>query len=582
MKGMNSLIVQGVLMAETEFKPWLKSYPSDVPAEVETSIFNSLLDMYEFSCEKYADHVAYISMGRSITYAQLDHQVRCFAAYLQNVFKVKKGERIALMLPNIIQYPVALFGSLMAGLVVVNVNPLYTPSELVHQLSDSGAKIIVVISNYANTLQKALQEVTLDHIIVTNIGDECGKFRGSFVNFAVKYLKRLVPRFNLPDAVSYKSVIAEGENLPYTRPVVTSDKLAFLQYTGGTTGTAKGAMLTHSNILANVEQALGMYGTVIHEGEEFVVTAIPLYHVFAMTINCMVFFRIGASSLLIADPRNVNAFVNELSQYEPTVLTGVNTLFNALINNKQFCNMHLHKLRLVIGGGTQVQKGVAQRWFTNTGLHILEGYGLTECSPLVAVCPHNITEYNGTIGIPVPSTSVIIKDKEGKVITDVGVPGELLVKGPQVMKGYFGRDVATKNTFDGEYLKTGDIACWANENGFLKLVDRKKDLILVSGFNVYPSEIEDVISLHPNVADVAAIGVPSKHSGESVKVFIVRKNKALTEEMVKTLCQKHLTKYKVPKYIEFIDKLPKTNVGKVKRKELKKLELEKLGIKESE
>ncbi len=321
-----------------------------------------------------------------------------------------------------------------------------------------------------------------------------------------------------------------------------------------------------------------MYHSRLTEGEELIVTAIPLYHVFALTINCLFCIRIGAASLLIPDARNIRAFVKELRNYDPTVITGVNTLFNALINNEDFCNMHLSKLKLTIGGGTSVQKGVEIKWFTHTGLHILEGYGLTECSPLVAVCPFNVDEYTGTIGVPVPSTDVIILDKDNRIITDVDVPGELLVKGPQVMRGYYGREIATQKVFFGEYLKTGDMACWANRNGYIRLVDRKKDLILVSGFNVYPSEIEDVIMLHPNVLEVAAIGVPSKHSGESVKVFIVRKNKALTEEMVKTMCRKHLTAYKVPKYIEFRESLPKTNVGKIMRKELREAELRKMGI----
>ncbi|MGN1392773.1 MAG: AMP-binding protein [Succinivibrionaceae bacterium] len=565
----------------TEFKPWLKSYPNGVSPTVDTNLFNSLLDMYEFSCEKFAEKDAYISMGTRITYKEVDFKARCFAAFLQNQLKMKPGDKIALMMPNVIQYPIVLFGALLAGCTIVNVNPMYTPTELSHQLNDSKAKAIVVISNFAITLQKAMQEAKcLEHVVVTSIGDECGSVKGAVVNFIVKYLKRIVPRYHIEGAISYKSALLIGESFPYTRPLIHRDNIAFLQYTGGTTGAAKGAILTHGNLLANTEQALGMYGQVLHEGKEFMVTAIPLYHVFALSINCLLGFRIGATSLLIADPRNVKAFVKELSLYSPTIITGVNTLFNALINNNEFCNMIFPDLRLVIGGGTSVQKGVELRWFANTGLHILEGYGLTECSPLVAVCPNNITEYTGTIGIPVPSTDVILKDDQGNIITDINVPGELLVKGPQVMKGYYGCDVATQKAFDGEYLRTGDIACWANNEGFIKLVDRKKDMILVSGFNVYPSEIEDAITLHPNVLEVAAIGVPSKHSGECVKVFIVRKNKSLTEDMVKTLCKKHLTAYKVPKYIEFIDKMPKTNVGKVMRKELRKRELEKLGLKE--
>lgn len=563
-----------------DYKPWLNSYPKGVPKTVDVSLFNSLVDMYEFSCEKFTQRDAYISMGTRITYGGLDVRARNFASFLQYELKLKPGDRVAIMLPNIIQYPVVLFGSLLAGCVIVNINPMYTPRELAHQLNDSKAKTIVVISNFAHTLQKALPDVELDNIIITSIGDEYGSFKGSLVNFAVKYLKRLVPSYKLPNAITYKTALTIGESYPFTRPIIKRDDLAFLQYTGGTTGVAKGAMLTHGNLLANVEQCVGNYGSVLKEGAEFIVTAIPLYHIFAMTVNCLLALRIGAVSLLIADPRNIKNFVKELSQYEPTIFTGVNTLFNALVNNKDFCNMLMPNLHLVIGGGTSVQKGVAQRWFTHTGVSILEGYGLTECSPIVAVNPCDITEYTGTIGIPMPSTDVIIKDENGNIIKELNKPGELLVKGPQVMKGYYGREVATQKVFDGNYLKTGDIAAWANEHGYIKLVDRKKDMILVSGFNVYPSEIEDVITLHPNVLEVAAIGVPSKHSGECVKVFIVKKHKSLTEEMIRNLCRKHLTPYKVPKFIEFIDKMPKTNVGKIMRKELKKLEMDKLGIKE--
>lgn len=570
----------GGFMDNQNNMPWLKSYPEGVPSTVDTGLFNSLVDMFEFSCEKFGTKPALHGLGTTLTYAELDHKARCFAAYLQCELNVKPGDHIALMLPNIIQYPVALFGALLAGAVIVNVNPMYTPRELVHQLNDSGARIIVVISNFASTLQKSLPETpAIEHVIITSLGDECGMLRGYLINMFAKYLKRIVPRYSIPNAITYKQAMLAGEGYPYTRPFIARDDLAFLQYTGGTTGTAKGAMLTHGNLLANVEQAWGMYHSRLTEGEELIVTAIPLYHVFALTINCLFCIRIGAASLLIPDARNIKAFVKELGNYEPTVITGVNTLFNALINNEVFCNMHLSKLKLTIGGGTSVQKGVEIKWFTHTGLHILEGYGLTECSPLVAVCPYNVEEYTGTIGIPVPSTDVIILDKDNRIITDVDVPGELLVKGPQVMRGYYGREIATQKVFFGEYLKTGDMACWANKNGYIRLVDRKKDLILVSGFNVYPSEIEDVIMLHPNVLEVAAIGVPSKHSGESVKVFIVRKNKALTEEMVKTMCRKHLTAYKVPKHIEFRDSLPKTNVGKIMRKELREAELRKMGIK---
>ncbi len=566
-------------MENHSYRPWLKSYPADVAPEVDTGLFASLVDMYEFSCEKYADCPALRCMGADLTYAQLDAKARCFAAFLQCELRVRPGDHVALMLPNIIQYPVALFGAMLAGAVIVNVNPMYTPRELVHQLNDSKARVIVVISNFAHTLQLAMQETTaVEHVVVTSVGDECGGVRGYLINMAVKHLKRMVPRYLLPNAITYRQAMKLGENYPYTRPMIRRGDLAFLQYTGGTTGTAKGAMLSHANLLANIEQIYGMYRARVEEGRENLVTAIPLYHVFALCVNCLFAVRIGACSLLIPDARNIPALVRELAAWEPTIITGVNTLFNALVNNEKFCNMHLPKLKLTVGGGTSVQKGVELKWFTHTGLHILEGYGLTECSPLVAVCPYDTREYTGTIGIPVPSTEVVIRDEEGRDITEPGRPGELLVRGPQVMSGYYGREVATQKVFDGDFLRTGDVACWANDGGYIRLVDRKKDMILVSGFNVYPSEIEDVLTMHPNVLEAAAIGVPSRHSGESVKVFVVRKNKSLTEEAVKNLCRKHLTAYKVPKHIEFRDSLPKTNVGKVMRRKLREEEYRRLGI----
>lgn len=560
------------------YKPWLQSYPQEVPFEVDTCIFNSLLDLYEFSCEKYSDKVAYISMDTRITYAELDVKVRCFAAFLQNELKLKRGDRIALMLPNIIQYPIALFGALMAGCVIVNCNPMYTARELKHQLSDSGAKVVVVVSNFASVLQAAIADLeTVEHVVVTSFGDEIGTLKGTVINLALKYLKRLVPHFRFENCTSWHKALAIGHSYPYSRVLVNREDLAFLQYTGGTTGVAKGAMLTHHNLLANIAQALGMYGQCLQEGNEFVVTAIPLYHVFAMTINCLLFLHIGGTSLLIADPRRIKAMLKEVGKYEPSCITGVNTLFGAMVNHEYFTRLNLSKLRLCVGGGTAVKQGVATRWFSATGIHILEGYGLTECSPLVAVNPYNIDEYNGTIGIPVPSTEIKIIDENGKVITETNKPGELLVKGPQVMSGYYGREVATQKVFDGAFLKTGDMACWANERGFIKLVDRKKDMIIVSGFNVYPNEIEDVISMHPLVMEVCAIGVPSKHSGECVKVFVVRRNRTLSEDKVVELCRKRLAAYKVPKQVEFIEanKMPKSNVGKVLRRELRERELRK-------
>ena len=549
-------------------KFWLQRYPAGVPAEINPDTFASLVDMFEQAVNQYQDQAAYINMGQVLTYRALEEQSRAFAAYLQQELKLEKGERVAIMMPNLLQYPIALFAVLRAGLIAVNVNPLYTPRELEHQLKDSGAKAIVIVSNFANTLEKVVFRTGVKHVILTRMGDQLGLAKGTLVNFVVKYIKKLVPKYDLPNALSFRQALAKGRRLQYVKPRISAQDIAFLQYTGGTTGVAKGAMLTHRNMLANVEQCLGVYGPVLHPGNEFVVTALALYHVFALTVNGLLFLRIGGCNLLITNPRDIPGFVSELSQYQPTCITGVNTLFNALLNNDAFCQLKMPSLRLVIGGGMSVQHAVAERWQAQTGTRLLEGYGLTECSPLVSVCPFDLEGYNGSIGLPVCSTEARILDDHGAEVTALETPGELQIRGPQVMKGYWQRPEATAEVMQDGWLSTGDVVVW-QEGGFIRIVDRKKDMILVSGFNVYPNEIEDVVALHPKVLEVAAVGVPSDLTGEQVKIYVVKRDASLDEATLKAHCRKHLTAYKVPKLIEFRSELPKSNVGKILRRALR-------------
>lgn len=548
-------------------KIWLKNYPADVPEEIDPDRFASLAELLENSVSQYADQPAFINMGAVMTYRKLEERSRAFAAYLQNGLGLKKGDRVALMMPNLLQYPIALFGVLRAGMVVVNVNPLYTPRELEHQLNDSGATAIVIVSNFAHTLEKVVYNTKVKHVILTRMGDQLSRPKATIVDFVVKYVKRLVPKYNLPDAISFRRAMHYGYRMQYIKPNISGSDLAFLQYTGGTTGVAKGAMLTHRNMLANVEQARAAYGPVLKFGAEFVVTALPLYHVFALTVNCLLFITVGGVNLLITNPRDVPDTVKQLARYPVTSITGVNTLFNAWLHNDEFKKMDFSRLRLSVGGGMPVQKAVAEKWQQLTGKHLLEGYGLTECSPLVTGNPHNLTTYSGSIGLPVPSTDVKFLDDDGHEVA-LGEPGEMWVKGPQVMKGYWNRPDSTAEAIIDGWLATGDIAEMDNE-GYIRIVDRKKDMIIVSGFNVYPNEIEDVVSSHPDVIECAAIGVPSESTGEAVKVFIVTKNANLTADELKTFCRRSLTAYKVPKLFEFRDELPKSNVGKILRKDLR-------------
>ncbi|WP_237387570.1 long-chain-fatty-acid--CoA ligase FadD [Xenorhabdus sp. Sc-CR9] len=554
-------------------KVWLKHYPADVPAEIDPDRYSSLIEMFENAVAHYADQVAFINMGEVMTFRKLEERSRAFAAYLQNGLGLQKGDLVALMMPNLLQYPVALFGILRAGMIVVNVNPLYTPRELEHQLNDSGTSAIVIVSNFAHTLEKIVFNTQIKHVILTRMGDQLSRPKGTLVDFVVKYIKRLVPKYHLPDAIAFRSAMHKGYRMQYVKPDVKSEDLAFLQYTGGTTGVAKGAMLTHRNMLANLEQAKGNYSPLMKPGEELVVTALPLYHIFALTINCLLFIELGGQNLLITNPRDVNGTIKELSRYRFTALSGVNTLFNAWLNNPEFQKVDFSSLRLSVGGGMAVQRVVAEKWENLTGCHLLEGYGLTECAPLVSANPHNLVHYSGNIGFPVASTEIKLVGNDGNEVLQ-GEAGEMWVRGPQVMKGYWNRPDATAEILKDGWLATGDIAN-IDENGFLHIVDRKKDMILISGFNVYPNEVEDVVSSHPKVLESAVVGVPSKNSGEAVKVFVVRKDPGLTEDELKAYCRRYLTGYKVPKLIEFRDELPKSNVGKILRKELRNEEMAK-------
>lgn len=548
-------------------KVWLKRYPADVPAEIDPDRYSSLVEMFENAALRYADQPAFINMGEVMTFRKLEERSRAFAAYLQQGLGLQKGDRVALMMPNLLQYPIALFGILRAGMVVVNVNPLYTPRELEHQLNDSGAAAIVIVSNFAHTLEKIVFKTQVKHVILTRMGDQLSTAKGTLVNFVVKYIKRLVPKYYLPDAISFRTALQKGRRMQYVKPDVINTDMAFLQYTGGTTGVAKGAMLTHRNMQSNLEQAKAAYAPLLQPGHELVVTALPLYHIFALTMNCLLFIELGGRSVLITNPRDIPGMVKELSRYPFTAMTGVNTLFNALLNNEEFTKLDFSTLRLSVGGGMPVQKAVAEKWEKLTGKHLLEGYGLTECSPLVTGNPYDLKHYSGSIGLPVPSTDVRLVDDEGNDVA-MGEPGELWVRGPQVMLGYWQRPEATDEVLKDGWLATGDIAT-LDEQGFLRIVDRKKDMILVSGFNVYPNEIEDVVALHAKVLESAAVGVPNEVSGETVKLFVVKKDASLTQEELLTHCRRYLTGYKVPKIVEFRDELPKSNVGKILRRELR-------------
>ena len=547
---------------------WLeKSYPPGVPFDIDPDKYPSLVAMFNKYTSQYSDKTAFINMGVSISYDELAQQATAFAAYLQQDLALEKGDKFAIMVPNTLQYPIALFGALLAGLTVVNVNPLYTARELEHQLKDSGAKAILIIENFAQTLEKIVKETPIEHVIMTSLGDRLGLVKGAVVNAVVKYVKKMVPAFNLPDAVRFNSALTIGQSLTFNPVELCGDDLAFLQYTGGTTGVSKGAMLTHRNMVANLEQAKAAIKPTLEEGCEIVVTALPLYHIFALTANCLTFFTLGGTNLLITNPRDMPNFVKELGKYKFSVITGVNTLFNGLLHTTGFKELDFSHLKMALGGGMAVQGPVAEHWQQVTSIRLLEGYGLTECAPLVTLSPYNQENYNGSIGLPAPSTEIkIILDNGDEA--SIGEPGEMWVKGPQVMEGYYNREEATKEALKDGWFATGDIAS-VDEKGFFKIVDRKKDMIIVSGFNVFPNEIEEVVMMHSGVLEVAAIGIPHEVYGEMVKIFVVAKQDDLDEESLINHCRENLTSYKVPKLVEFREELPKTNVGKILRRELR-------------
>ncbi|MDG4948261.1 long-chain-fatty-acid--CoA ligase FadD [Actinobacillus equuli subsp. haemolyticus] len=555
-------------------KIWLKNYPEGSAHTIDVNQYESLLEMFESAVRKHPDMPAYINMGKVLTFRKLEERSRAFAAYLQNELRLEKGERIALMMPNLLQYPIALFGALRAGLVVVNVNPLYTPRELEHQLNDSGAKAIVIVSNFAATLEKVVFDTSVKHVILTRMGDQLSFGKRTLVNFVVKYVKKLVPKYKLPHAVSFREALSIGKQRQYVKPTIYKDDLAFLQYTGGTTGVAKGAMLTHGSVIANVLQAKWVADPLLKgRRERIAVIPLPLYHVFALSVNCLLFIELGVTGLLITNPRDIPGFVKELKKYRFVALTGVNTLFNALLNNENFKEVDFSNLRLSVGGGAAIQSAVAKRWHELTGSHIIEGYGMTECSPLIAATRSDSTEHTGSIGVPVPNTDIRIVDDEGNDVP-MGERGELWVKGPQVMKGYWQRPEDTTDVLKDGWMATGDIVVMGEDLN-LRIVDRKKDMIIVSGFNVYPNEIEDVVAHNPKVNEVVAIGVPSKASGEAIKIFVTKKDESLTREELRSYCRQYLTGYKIPREIEFRDELPKSNVGKILRRVLRDEELAK-------
>ena len=556
-------------------KIWFDNYPPGAEKTIDVNQYESLVELFEQAVRRHPDIPAYINMGKVLTFRKLEERSRAFAAYLQNELRLEKGDRIALMMPNLLQYPIALFGALRVGLVVVNVNPLYTPRELAHQLNDSGAKAIVIVSNFAATLEKVVFETGIQHVILTRMGDQLSFGKRTLVNFVVKYIKKLVPKYKLPHAVSFREALSIGKQRQYVKPQLQSSDLAFLQYTGGTTGVAKGAMLSHANIVANIAQAKWVAEPLLRGVKDGIaVIPLPLYHIFALTLNCLLFIELGVTGLLITNPRDIPSFIKELKRYRCVAITGVNTLFNALLNNEHFKEVDFSSLRLSVGGGASIQSAVAKRWFDTTGSHIIEGYGMTECSPIIAAARNDATEHNGSIGVPVPNTDIRIVDEQGNDVP-LGERGELWVKGPQVMQGYWNRSEDSAEVLTDGWMATGDIVVMGEDLN-LRIVDRKKDMIIVSGFNVYPNEIEDVVAHNPKVGEVVAIGVPHPVSGETVKIFVTKKDESLTREELRNYCRQYLTGYKIPKDIEFRDELPKTNVGKILRRVLRDEEIAKL------
>ncbi|MDO4433731.1 MAG: AMP-binding protein [Alysiella sp.] len=549
-------------------KPWLSSYENGVVHEIDITRYQSVYDVFCQSAKKYHNRTAFHSMGKDLSYAETHDLAQQFASYLQNVLQLPRGSRVAIMMPNLLQYPIAVFGILQAGMVVVNTNPLYTPRELAHQLKDSGATVIVVLENFANTLELVLPKTDVQHVVVASVGEMFGALKGTIMNFVLRHVKKAVPHYRISGSITFKQALTQGAKHRFQEVNLTREDLAFLQYTGGTTGVAKGAMLTHGNICANMLQAEEWIKNKLVLGGETVIAALPLYHIFALTVNLLVFTDVGAASILIANPRDLDGFIKELNKHPFSVFIGLNTLFNGLMNKPAFRQLNFATLKLTVGGGMATQQAVAERWFETTGTPIIEAYGLTEASPGVCVNPLNIGAYSAGIGLPIPSTEVQLRDANGGLAA-VGEAGELWIRGPQVMRGYWQRPDETAKVIDQDgWLATGDIAVM-DEKGWLRLVDRKKDLIVVSGFNVYPNEIEDVVAHHPKVHEVACIGVKSDKTGEALKLFVVPKDHSLSKDELIEFCRTQLTGYKVPRDIEFRDELPKSNVGKILRRELR-------------
>ncbi len=548
-------------------RPWLSTYPKGVPAEIDVNAYGSIVAVLRESCDNFRQRPAFTNMGKVLTYDDLDALSANFASYLSNDLKLKKGDRVAIMLPNLLQYPIAIFGALRAGLTVVNTNPMYTARELKHQLNDAGVSAIIVLDNFALTLSEVLKDTPVRHVITTGIGDMLGFPKALIVNFVAKHIKKIVPDYHIAGAVRFNDALSSGARKPAPKIDIIADDIAFLQYTGGTTGVAKGAMLTHRNLVANMQMVSAWFGAKVKMGEEVMITALPLYHIFALTCNCLVFIKFGGLNVLITNPRDMAGFVKEIGTFPFTAITGVNTLFNGLLNTPGFADINFSHLKMSFGGGMAVQRVVAERWKKVTGSTLVEGFGMTESSPVATVNPLDALEYSGSIGLPAPSTDLCIQDDDGKILA-MGEIGEICIRGPQVMKGYWQRPEETAKTIVDGWLRTGDLGKF-DERGFFYIVDRKKDMILVSGFNVYPNEIEDVVATHPGVLEVAAVGVPDEKSGEAVKLVVVRKDPSLTAEQIKAHCRESLTGYKQPKFIEFRDSLPKTNVGKILRRELR-------------
>ncbi len=549
-------------------KIWLHEYPEGVPAEIDLDEYASLKDIVDKNCAEYADLPAYSNMGVTLRYRDINRLSRNFGAYLQQVLGLGKGERVAIMMPNILQYPVALFGVLRSGLTVVNVNPLYTPRELEYQINDAGVTAIVIVENFAHTLQAVLANTPVKHVIMTQLGDLFPLPKRILVNVMVKRVKKMVPKWVIPEAISFRQVLSVGASLNLQDVALNHSDLAFLQYTGGTTGVAKGAMLTHGNMVANLQQISAWLHTFVQPAKEVVITALPLYHIFSLTANSLIFMKLGGHSVLVTNPRDMPSLIKELGKYRFTAITGVNTLFKAILNTPGVERLDFSHLKISLGGGMAVQRSVAERWQQLTGVPIIEAYGLTETSPAACINLMSLEGYNNSIGLPIPSTELMLLDSDDREL-GFGKTGEICIRGPQVMQGYWNRREDTANAMTAEgYLRTGDMGVM-DERGYVRIVDRKKDMILVSGFNVYPNEIESVVALHPGVLEVAAIGIPDEKTGEAVKVFVVRKDPLLTVKALTRHFHRHLTGYKVPRHIEFREHLPKSNVGKILRRALR-------------